>query len=187
MSKGKRRKHFKIEDLPKDIRAKVDEMLASQNPRYTYEEIQFFLFEEGHPIGKSSIARYHNSFERITERITETREKLKVLVDAVRDQPGTDLAEVANQLMMQGLLQRVAQAEDEFESISLEKAGRLIASLERSAVQREKLKYEFDKGVSQAVEKVKLQLHEELKNDPDLYHRLVAKVDQIHVDLTAVT
>lgn len=187
MSKGKRRKHFKIEDLPKDVRAQVDCMLASQNPRYTYEEIEMFLYQEGHPIGKSSIARYHNSFERITERITETREKLKVLVDAVRDQPGTDIAEVANQLMMQGLLQRVAQAEDEFESISLEKAGRLIATLERSAVQREKLKYEFDKGVAQAVEKVKTQLHEELKADPDLYHRLIAKVDAIQQDLTAAT
>lgn len=160
-------------------------MLASQNPRYTYEEIEFFLYQEGHPIGKSSIARYHNSFERITERITETREKLKVLVEAVRDQPGTDIAEVANQLMMQGLLQRVAQAEDEFDALPLDKVGRLIASLERSAVQREKLKFEFDKGVAVSTEKIKAQLQEELKADPELLSRLIEIVERTKDELTA--
>lgn len=181
MSKGRKRnrRHFKVEQLA--CRQMVDQMLAQG---YTYEDIVTAVRDQGEMITAASLSRYHGSFERIAETITQTREQMKVLIDAVREQPNTELAEVANQVMMQGLLRRVATAQDEFGSLPLDKAGRLIANLERSAVAREKLKFEFDKGVSVATQKIKAQLQEELKGNPELFARLTEQIEQIESELT---
>lgn len=183
MSRGgrkKNRRHFKVEQLA--CRQMVDQMLTQG---YTYEDIVAAVRSEGETITVASLSRYHGSFERIAERITKTREQMQTLIEAVRDRPNTDLAEAANQLMMQGLLQRVATAEDEFDSLPLDKAGRLVANLERSAVQREKLKFEFDKGVSAATEKIRAQLQDELKSDPELLARLAEIVERAKTELTS--
>ncbi len=182
MRGGKNRRHYKIEKL--SCREMVDQMLANG---FTYEEIAAAVEEAGERVGKSSIARYHSSYEQIAERITQAREQMKVLIDAVREKPNTDLAEVANQIMMQGLLGRVAraQAENEFKNIPLDKAGKLVADLERSTVAREKLKFEFDRGVSAAVKKIIDQLSEELKDMPEVFHQIAFQVENIKKELIA--
>ncbi|MDR1702664.1 MAG: DUF3486 family protein [Sporomusaceae bacterium] len=174
------RRHYKVEKL--NCREMIDRMLAEG---YIYEDIVEAVVEAGEFISKSSIQRYHASYEQIVERITKTREQMKVLIDAVRTQPGTDLAEAANQVMLQGLLTRIATANDEFDSIPLDKVGRLVASLERSAVAREKLKFQYDKGVTAAVERIMTELRAELANMPDILTALAAKLETIRTELTA--
>lgn len=183
MAKGGRksnRRHYKVERLK--CRELIDRMLADG---YIYEDIMEAVAEAGERISKSSIQRYHASFEQVAERITKTREQMKVLIDAVRDQPGTDLAEAANQVMMQGLLTRIATAGDEFDALPLDKVGRLVASLERSAVAREKLKLQYDQGVSAAVGRIMDELRTVLADMPDIMAVLAAKLETIRTELTA--
>ncbi|AJA42400.1 hypothetical protein AJ85_05715 [Alkalihalobacillus alcalophilus ATCC 27647 = CGMCC 1.3604] len=182
MSTSKRkshRKHFKVESLKS--RETVDKMLAEG---YTYEDIVAAVAKNGESITAASLSRYHGSFERIAERITKTREQMKVLVEAVREQPNTDLAQVANELMMTGLIQRISTAEDEFDDLPLDKVGRLVASLERSGIMREKLKFEFDKGVSAAHAEYKSRVQDELKAHPELLLRMLEIIDNVQEELT---
>ena len=181
MAKGGRkenRKHYKVERLK--CRELIDRMLADG---YIYEDIMEAVAQAGERISKSSIQRYHASFEQVAERITKTREQMKVLIDAVRDQPGTDLAEAANQVMMQGLLTRIATAGDEFDALPLDKVGRLVASLERSGVAREKLKLQYDKAIQVAREQILEELRLTLMDQPDVLNRLVAQVEHIMTGL----
>jgi hypothetical protein len=177
---AKKRRHYKVEELT--CRQMVDEMLANG---HTYEAIAEAVREVGESIGKSSVARYHSAWDQVTERIAKTREQMKVLIDAVRDQPGTDLAEVANQVMMQGLLSRIARAEDDFEKLDLVDAGRLVATLERSGVQRERLKLQYDKGVTVAVETIMSELRMALADMPEVMSVLAAKLEHVKAELTA--
>lgn len=174
----KHRKHFKVEQLK--CRAMVDRMLSDG---YTYEDIVAAVQAKGESITAASLSRYHGSFERIAERITKTREQMKVLVEAVRDKPNTDLAQVANELMMQSLIERISTAQDEFSEIPLDKVGRLVASLERSATAREKLKYEYDKGITATSEAFKQRMQEELKNHPDLLLRMLEVTEEVQTQL----
>jgi DNA-binding transcriptional MerR regulator len=179
---AKKRRHYKVEKL--SCREMIDRMLSEG---YTYDEISEAVAEAGEKIGKSSLARYHSSFEQVAENVRKTREQMKVLVDAVREGPNTDLAEVANQVMMQGLVERVAKAKSagEFGGLSLDKAGRLVADLERSAVAREKLKLEFDRGVNSAMEKITAQLGDELRDQPELFQQLLTKLVLVSKEISA--
>lgn len=178
MASKKNRCHFKAEKL--ECRQTIDKMLADG---YVYDDIVEAVRDAGEYISKSALQRYHNSFEQVAEKIMKTREQMKVLIDAVRDQPGTDLAEAANQVMMQGLLTRIATAGDEFESLELEKAGRLVATLERSAVAREKLKLQYDQGVTVAVGRVMEELRTALADMPDVLAALAAKLETVKSEL----
>lgn len=174
MARKKNRCHFKAEKL--QCRKTIDQMLADG---YVYDDIVEAVRDAGEYISKSALQRYHNSFEQVAERITKTREQMKVLIDAVRDQPGTDLAEAANQVMMQGLLTRIATAGDEFDGLELEKVGRLVATLERSAVAREKLKLQYDKAITIARDQIIGELKEVLRGQPEILSYLSEQVEKI--------
>lgn len=168
------RSHHKVETL--SCRQKVDKMLADG---HTYEEIQQAAKDAGESIGIASLSRYHNKYAQVAERLSKTREAMQVIIDSVRDRPDTDLAQVASQMMMQGLMDRVSMAAgDDFQDISLEKTGKLIADLQRADVARERLKMQFTKGVDAAIAVLKDQLKAELGQRPDLLDEMYRVVDQ---------
>jgi len=178
MTRGNRR-HYKVEKLKsKKI---IDKMLAEG---YTYDDIAAAIEEKGEQISTSALQRYNASFEYAAEKIKRVQEQAKVLIDALHENPNTDMAEVANQVMMSGLLERVAGADDEFEKLPLDKVGALIARLEHSAVGRERLKLTYDKMLTAASEKIKNQLKLELAELPELQMKLVEQVDKIMNEIT---
>ncbi|TWH45907.1 phage protein Gp27 family protein [Sporomusa sp. KB1] len=176
-----KRRHYLVEKL--QCRDMVDRMLAEG---YGYEDIAQAVFDAGERIGKSSICRYHNSMSQVAERVIKAREQVKVLVDVLRDRPGTDIAEAAEQVMLQGLLQKVATADEEdFEEMSLAQAGRLIGTLSRSGVNREKFKLQYNQGVGAAVDRIMGELRVELAGMPDVLTVLAAKLETVRTELTA--
>ncbi len=48
----------RVDELPPEARERIDEMLASQQPYYTYQDISDALADQGLAISKSSIGRY---------------------------------------------------------------------------------------------------------------------------------
>lgn len=147
----RRRRHYKVQQLPEELRQLVDRMLSEGVP---YEEIERIVREAGGDVSKSGLHRYHASIQQVTERIVRAREQVQALVEAVRDHPDTDLAHAASSIMMQGLLERVARAEEDFEKMDLVDAGELIAKLERSGVLRERLRLEFAAKAEKAVKAI---------------------------------
>ena len=58
-------------------------------------------------------------------------------------------------------------------------AIRALSSLERSAVSREKLKYQFDRGVEAAAEKIKAELQTVLQREPELLGQILDILDRV--------
>lgn len=175
MSKKENRRHYKVERLR--CRAMVDQMLAEG---YIYEDIVEAVNDKKEKISSSALQRYHTSFERIAERYTKVREQMQVLIEAVKNEPRTDMAEVASQIMMQGLFQRLATAGEDFEKLPLDKAGRLVAQLERTAIARENLKIRLGKAFELAEQKLLSEVATALEEYPELKVKLA---DIIHASL----
>lgn len=73
----------------------------------------------------------------------------------------------------------MATAEEEFEEMPLDKAGRLIVALQRSTVYKEKFKLEYKRGVADALSKLKEELKIELRSQPELFKKMCELADSV--------
>ena len=117
----KQRITSKIDELPEDLRMKVDVMLADTSN--TYEYISQFLKGEGYDISKSSVGRYATRTNNAMQRLLEAQAQTDRLIQVVKENPEADYTEAAILLTMNGLLNKVATAEEEFNEMPLDKAG----------------------------------------------------------------
>ena len=132
----------KIDELPEALRVKVDVMLADTSN--TYEYISQYLKQEGYEISKSSVGRYAMRSNTATQRLLEAQVQTEQLIRVVKDNPDADYTEAAIMLTMNGLVNKVATAEEEFQEMPLDKAGRLIASLSRTKVYKDRVRQDMD-------------------------------------------
>ncbi|KEQ23420.1 phage protein Gp27 family protein [Paenibacillus tyrfis] len=181
-----RRKHSKVLQLPPEIVEAVNKKLTTGT---TYREIADWINQmaedTGVEISHMSVQRYGKDFLSRLERLKVVNEQAKAIVETHGEGPDTALAEAANKLALQLVMETLMTAQNTLEDEKLTNVMRALTQLQRSSVATEKLKFTFDKGISKAIDQVKQQLQEELKSDPDLYHRLAAIADRIESDLTA--
>ena len=160
----------RVDSLPPEGKELLHEMLL--DTRNSYIAISEALAERGWPISKSAIGRYalrHNSAAR---RLKEASEQTQALIAAVRTNQDIDATEVATAIMLNGLTERFATAEEEFDDMPLDKAGRLLIAAQRSAVYKKRYA-EGRKDACDAVERIISQrLREEVQGDPELLTRL---------------
>lgn len=171
------RKHFKVQELPEELRAAIDEQITRG---VHYRDIAEYISQMGHEIGKSSVARYGKDFLTRLERIRVVRDQARAIVEADPDAPATEMAEAASligqQLIMETLL-KLDNADGEKVSDLLQ----ALARLEASGVKREALKLQFNKGIEAAVNRIKAGLKDELAKfgkGPEIEQRLIAMVDK---------
>ncbi|MCR4442951.1 MAG: DUF3486 family protein [Peptococcaceae bacterium] len=160
----------RVDELPEDIRQVLDEKI--NDVTVSYQEIADQITKMGYPISKSSIGRYAMKQNAAAMRLKEAYEKTRMLVNSIKENRDIDSSEVATAILMDALTQRIATAEEEFDNMPLDKAGRLIASLQRSIVYKEKFKLEYEKGVGDAFEMFKKEIPEAIKNDPELLQEM---------------
>ena len=73
---------------------------------------------------------------------------------------------------MDGLMQRVSTAEEEFQEMPLDKAGRLIASLSRTETYEQRVRQDMKKKSELAFEQLEAELMAAIKQDPELSKEL---------------
>ena len=161
--RSKQRINSKIDELPDDLRMKVDVMLADTSN--TYEYISQFLKEEGYDISKSSVGRYATRTNDAMQRLLEAQAQTERLIKVVKENPEADYTEAAILLTMNGLLNKVATAEEEFNEMPLDKAGRLIASLSRTKVYKDRVKQEMKKKADIAFREMESEMLKVIKQD----------------------
>ena len=166
----KQRITSKIDELPEDLRMKVDVMLADTSN--TYEYISKYLKEEGYDISKSSVGRYAMRSNTATQRLLEAQAQTEKLIQVVKDNPNADYSEAAILMTMNGLINKVATAEEEFQEMPLDKAGRLIASLSRTKIYKDKVKQDMKKKADIAFQEMEASMMQVIKNDPSLAEQL---------------
>lgn len=159
----KQRITSKIDELPEDLRMKVDVMLADTSN--TYEYISQFLKGEGYDISKSSVGRYATRTNNAMQRLLEAQAQTDRLIQVVKENPEADYPEAAILLTMNGLLNKVATAEEEFNEMPLDKAGRLIASLSRTKVYKDRVKQDMRRKADIAFREMESEMLKVIKQD----------------------
>ena len=159
----KQRITSKIDELPEDLRMKVDVMLADTSN--TYEYISQFLKGEGYDISKSSVGRYATRTNNAMQRLLEAQAQTDRLIQVVKENPEADYTEAAILLTMNGLLNKVATAEEEFNEMPLDKAGRLIASLSRTKVYKDRVKQDVRRKADIAFREMESEMLKVIKQD----------------------
>ena len=70
-------------------------------------------------------------------------------------------------LTMNGLVNRMATAEEEFDTMPLDKAGRLIASLSRKKVYKDRVRQDMRKKADIAFQEMETEMMKVIKQDPE--------------------
>lgn len=159
----KQRISSKIDELPEGLRTKVDVMLADTSN--TYEYISQYLKKEGYEVSKSSVGRYATRSNRAVQRLLEAQAQTDRLIQVVKENPEADYTEAAILLTMNGLLNKVATAEEEFNEMPLDKAGRLIASLSRTKVYKDRVKQEMKRKADIAFREMESEMLKVIRQD----------------------
>ena len=159
----KQRITSKIDELPEDLRMKVDVMLADTSN--TYEYISQIQKGEGYDISKSSVGRYATRTNNAMQRLLEAQAQTDRLIQVVKENPEADYTEAAILLTMNGLLNKVATAEEEFNEMPLDKAGRLIASLSRTKVYKDRVKQDMRRKADIAFREMESEMLKVIKQD----------------------
>lgn len=173
MSKQERRKtrvSSTIDRLPDDVKTELDLRLA--DTANTFRELSEWLKEEGYEISKSAIGRYSRRSTKAAQRVAETLQRTQVIAQAVEAHPELDYTKAASMVLMDGLMRRVSTAEEEFDELPLDKAGRLIASLSRNATYEKRVRQEMKRKAELAFEQMEAELLEKVKQYPDLAAQL---------------
>ena len=142
----KRRKgrvHSSIDSLPEPVRQQLDLKLSRKLE--TFIELSDWLKSEGYEISKSAIGRYSMRTREAADRVVETLRHTQMIAQAVSEHPDLDYTKAAEIVLVDGLMQRVSTAEDEFLEMPLDKAGRLLASLARNATYERRVRAELKK------------------------------------------
>lgn len=153
----------KVDELPEDLKTQVDVLLADTSNTYQY--ISDFLKEEGYPISKSSIGRYAMRSNTAMQRLLEAQAQTEKLVSIVQKNPEADYTEAAMMMLMDGLVNRLATAEDEFDHMPLDKVGRLITSLSRTKVYKDRVRQDMQKKAELAFKEMEASILKVIKQD----------------------
>lgn len=161
-----RRVNSKIGRLPEDIRNEVDARI--QDNKISLRDTSEWLKEQGYDISQSAVKRHAVHVRKAAQRVANMLEKSKLIVQMVERNPDTDYTKASRIIAMDGLLQKVSTAEEEFLEMPLEKAVRLIASLSRTEIYDQKAKFDNKSKMELAFDNMAIELSEKIKADPQL-------------------
>lgn len=146
--------------------------------KLTIREISEQLKDEGFDMSREAVRRSLKTSKEIAADLTKSIEEARVMMDVVRANPNTDIAE-AVVTRLGGLLLRDTQAVDELE---FEDASAMILGASRLASAQAKLgsvRMKYQDGFEAAKKAVLSALKQELKSDPDLTERLAEVVARL--------
>lgn len=167
----------KVDKLPDELRQVINEAIVSK--RLTYEQITEMIHSAGHTdISSRAVARYGKKFSEKLESITRAKEQAKAIIESSAGLK-LEMAEASSTVAFQLLMDMLVNTNREEIDKNTLTAIRALSSLERSAISREKLKYQFDKGVEAAAEKIKGELQKVLQKEPDLLGQILEILDRV--------
>jgi len=171
---GKERRRTRIstslDELPEDLRLQVDVKLVKT--KTTYQAISDWLKAQGHEISKSAVGRYALKINQVSQRIVEAQRQTEVLINAVKMNPDVDYTDAGNMLLADGLVKRLAMAEEEFDTLPLDKVGRLMTALSRTKTYKDRVKQDSKKKIELAFQGMETEMMAAIKSDPELAKEL---------------
>lgn len=149
--KTQQRSHSKISKLPASVREAVDKLILSGK---TYDEIAEHLHHMGEDISRASVGRYGQRFLAQMEKLQLFRDQARAVVDSAGDRPALEIAEAANQMALSAVMEYIMEI-DSLKGAKATEVIKALALLERSGVQRERLKLEARKKANEITKRWK--------------------------------
>ena len=149
---------------------------------YVAEATNKYLEENGYKItvSREAIRRAVRSYEDEIADVRKGVEISKAMAEVFKDHPGTEQSEA----MLMYLAQLVTKELRNIESISFEDPAEMIHAAAKLTTAQAKLsqyRTQAVKALDKAKEKIKTELQNAIKNDPDLLDRLYKIVDNVKV------
>lgn len=168
----KKRVSSKVDELPEEVRLQVDRLLADTSN--TYQDISNWLKNEGYDVSKSSIGRYSMRSSSAVQRLLDAQLQTERLLQVVKHNPEVDYTEASMMMLMDGLVNKLATAEEEFDAMPLDKAGRLIVSLSRTKAYKDKVRQEMKKKAELAFAEMESEMMKVIRQDEESAEQLKA-------------
>ena len=166
----------KADSLPEDIKAHVDEMIIDTSN--TYQDIADWVKEQGYEVSKSSIGRYAIRTTGATQRLIEAQKQTEALVNVIKKNPDVDYTDAGLMMLMDGLVKNLTVAEEEFDQMPLDKAGRLITAISRTKAYKDRVKQDMKKKTELAFQGMESELMAAIKSDPSLAKELKSVLER---------
>lgn len=147
----KTRRHSKVGQLSPELQSAVDRLLIEGA---TYEDIEIFLKEKGHAIGKSSIGRYGKRYLNFYQRVRMIEDQAKTMNSAAGE--GLSLEEAAAKAFTSEVLDTLIDlgVDKDKSAKQLPKLMLAFSALQSSSVSREKFKADIQKRVVKTADDV---------------------------------
>ncbi len=164
-----------------DLYGLVDRAMELYDQGHTIAEIAEILQADGYDISRESIRRRLKTAREVSELYKKSLQEAKILLEAVKDAPNTDVVEVTNSLLAHRMFDFAKSVEDlNFQSpIEFVRAVRTLADAQ---VKVARLRLDFQKGFKAAKREILERVAKELENHPDLRERLCEIINQVDAD-----
>ena len=166
----KPRSDAKIYQLPRAVLDGVNERLVNYN--MSYADIVAWLAEQGYKVSQSSLSRYAFKVFESAQRVADDLEKTKYIIDVIGRNPDLDPTEATSAILKSGLLQKISSAEEEFNNMPIEKAGRLFVQLAKAEADRKRTDYATKRKAQLAFDQMEADLLAQVRQYPDLAAQL---------------
>lgn len=165
----KPRSDAKIYQLSKDVLEGINDRLINHN--MSYADIIVWLDGQGYQVSQSSLSRYAFKVFESAQRIADDLEKTKHIIDVIGKNPDIDTTKATSAILKSGLLQKISSAEEEFNDIPIEQAGKLFIQLSRAEAAQRKTDFDMRSKIDLAFQGLEQNLLDSIKYDADLAPR----------------
>lgn len=172
----KPRSDAKMYQLPKAVLDEVNERIMIYN--MSYSDIIAWLAGQGYKISRSSLSRYAFKVVESAQRIADDLEKTKHIIDVIGRNPDLDTTQATSAILKSGLLQKISSAEEEFNDMPIEKAGRLFVQLIKADADRKRTDYITKRKAELALDQIEADLLAQIRQYPDLTSQLKDVLNQ---------
>ena len=179
----KPRSDAKMYQLPKAVLDGVNERLVNYN--MSYADIIAWLAEQGYKVSPSSLSRYAFKVFESAQRVADDLEKTKYIIDVIGRNPDLDTTEATSAILKSGLLQKISSAEEEFNNMPIEKAGRLFVQISKAETDRKRTAAAVKRKTELAFDQMETDLLDQIRQYPDLAAQLKDVLNQIHARLAS--
>lgn len=166
-----------VRELSKDQLTEFNKLIASKE--MTVDELTEWLNKIAAElkISRSAVGRYTKKFDARLEGIVDLQAQAKAILSAYNsDGPATDIGEAANAVAMDLVMRKLLET-DNLDGADIVDILNALARLETSATRREKVKMQFDRGVTAAHTRIKAEIKQTLEHAPDLMAAVLAAAD----------
>lgn len=173
-----RKRHFKIEKLPADIKSQVDEMIAAN---FTYDEIVDFIQSESDmTVSPMAVCRYARSLRQSIQTLHMAQENFRVLMDEVNKYPTLDTGEAILRLLSHVVVDRIQNtSDDKWKELEPDELIKQSTALVKAAAYKKNLDVRNEDIMSAGFEQVKGMVFEAMSRErPELYAEVAAFLEQ---------